>query len=126
MIRALAGFLVAVVVGAVSGVAGVLVHQAWWGLALGLTAALVTLAWLPPGPLRVGFAGGWLLAVSRATITLPAGDYLVSADAAGWSFLAGSLVLVVAALASLGTSSGVRSGKHPARAEDHGLRGSAT
>ena len=61
MIRALAGFLVAVVVGAVSGVAGVLVHQAWWGLALGLTAALVTLAWLPPGPLRVGFAGGWVM-----------------------------------------------------------------
>lgn len=122
MIRSLAGFLGAVVVGGVSGAAGVLVHQAWWGLALGLTAALVTLAWLPPGALRVGFAAGWSLTVSRATLTLPAGDYLIASDAAGWSFLAGSLVLVVASLATLGRRSGTR----PAHADDHGDRGSAT
>lgn len=122
MIRSLAGFLVAVVVGAVSGAAGVLVHQAWWGLALGLTAALVTLAWLPAGPLRVGFAAGWLLTVSRATLTLPSGDYLIASDAAGWSFLAGSFVLVVASLATVGS----RSGGGPARADDQGDRGSAT
>lgn len=122
MIRSVAGFLVAVVVGAVSGAAAVLVHQAWWGLVLGLAAALVTLAWLPAGPLRLGFAAGWLLVVSRAALTLPAGDYLIASDAAGWSFLAGSLVLVVAALATLGP----RSGGRPARADDQGVRGSAT
>ena len=122
MLRSLALFLVAAVVGAVSGVAGVLVHQAWWGLALGLTAALVTLAWLPAGSLRVGFAAGWSVTVLRATLTMPGGDYLISADAAGWSFLAGSLVLVTAALATLGSGPGRRA----AHTEDRGVRGPAT
>ena len=122
MLRSLALFVLALPVGAVSGVAGVLVHQAWWGLVLGLSAALVTLAWLPTGPLRVGFAAGWSVTVLRATLTLPAGDYLISSDAAGWSFVAGSLVLVTAALATLGSGSGRRA----AHAEDHGVRGQAT
>lgn len=122
MVRSLAAFLGVLVIGVVSGAAGVLVHQAWWGLALGLTAALVTLAWLPPGPLRSAFAVGWLASVTRATLTLPGGDFLIASDAMGWSFLAGSLVLVVAALATAGSPRGSRSG----RAADQGVRGSAT
>lgn len=118
VVRSLVGFLGAALVGAVSGAAGVLVHQLWWGLALALAAALVTTAWLPAGSLRVGFAFGWMLAVSRATLTLPGGDYLISADAAGWSLLAGSLVLLVAALVTVG--------RRPGRADDRGDRGSAT
>ena len=118
MVRSLPLFLVTVVVGGVSGAAGVLLHQASWGLALALAAGLATLAWLPPGSLRVGFAAGWLVTVSRATLTLPAGDYLIASDAAGWSFLAGSLVLVVAALATSRSPS--------TRADDQGVRGSAT
>ena len=120
--QVLAGFLVAVVVGAVSGAAAVLVHQAWWGLALGLTAALVTLAWLPAGPLRLGFAAGWLLVVSRAALTLPAGDYLIASDAA-------RVVVPGRVAGARGRRAGdARStvGGRPARADDQGVRGSAT
>jgi len=116
--RFLAALVATLLVGIVSGAAGVLVHQAWWGLALGLAAALATLAWLPAGALRLAFALGWMVSVGRATLTLPAGDFLIAANAAGWSFLAGSLVLLVAALATIGSRSG--------RAEDHGKPGPPT
>lgn len=118
MVRSVAGFLACLVLGGLSATAAVLVHHAWWGLALGLSAGVATLAWLPGGAPRVGFAVGWLLVVSRATLTLPAGDYLVASDTAGWSFLAGSFVLIVAAMAT--------PGRRPGRADDHGVRGSAT
>ena len=116
--KLLAALVATLLVGIVSGAAGVLVHQSWWGLALGLAAALVTLAWLPPGALRLAFAVGWLVPVGRATLTLPAGDFLIAANAAGWSFLGGSLVLLIGALATIGSRS--------TRADDHGKRGSAT
>lgn len=116
--RFLAIVVATLLVGAVSGAAGVLVHQAWWGLALALAAALASIAWLPRGLLRPAFAAGWLASVARASVTAPGGDFLIAADAAGWSFLAGSLVLLVAALAT------ARSG--PGRVEDQGVRGSAT
>jgi hypothetical protein len=108
----------ALVVGVVSGVAGTLLHQLCWGLALALVAALVALAWLPPGATRVGFALGWCTPVLRGALERPAGGFLVGADAAGWSFLAGSAVLLVAALATVG------SGR--ARADDPGDPGPAT
>ena len=48
--------LAALVVGLVSGAAGTLVHQRWWGLALALAAELAVLAWLPAGGVRLAFA----------------------------------------------------------------------
>lgn len=109
--RVVAGAGAVFVVGFVSGAAGVLVHQSWWGLALALTAALVTCAWLPPGLLRLAFAVGWLVPVVRGALVLPAGDFLIASDTVGWSFLAGSFVLLMAALTTL------RSGKR--RTADH-------
>ena len=50
-------------------------------------------AW--PSPL------GWCMAVLRGALERPAGGFLIGADAAGWSFLAGSLVLLVAALVTV-------------------------
>ena len=88
----------AAVVGLVSGAAGTLLHQQWWGLALALVAGLVVLAWLPPGGVRLAFAIGWCLAVVRGALERPAGGFLIASDAAGWSYLAGSFVLLVAAL----------------------------
>lgn len=104
----------ALVVGMVSGVAGTLLHQHWWGLALALGTALVVLAWLPPGVVRVAFALGWCLPVLRGAIARPAGGFLIGADAPGWSFLAGSLVLLVAALVTVWSPRG--------SAEDPGVR----
>jgi hypothetical protein len=104
-VRTLAAFLV----GVLSGAAGTVLHQEWWGMALGLGTALVVLAWLPPGGVRLAFALGWCLPVLRGALARPAGGFLVGADAMGWSFLAGSSVLLLAALAT------VRSGHPPAR-----------
>ncbi len=106
------------VVGVVSGVAGTLLHQHWWGLALALATGLVVLAWLPPGGVRLAFALGWCVVVLRGVIARPAGGFLISSDARGWSFLAGSFVLLVGALATLASRRG--------RAEDRGVRGPAT
>ena len=104
-------------VGVVSGVAGTLLHQHWWGLALALATGLVVLAWLPPGVVRVAFAAGWCTAVLRGALARPAGGFLIGADAPGWSFLAGSLVLLVAALVTVRPQRG--------RVEDPDVRGGA-
>ena len=109
--------LVALLVGVVSGAAGTLLHQHWWGLALALATGLVVLAWLPPGVVRVAFALGWCLVVLRGTLARPAGGFLISSDAPGWSFLAGSAVLLVAALTTVAAGRG--------RAEDPGVQGPA-
>ena len=119
--------LAALVVGLVSGAAGTLVHQRWWGLALALAAGLAALAWLPAGGPRLAFAVGWCVPVLRGALERPGGGFLIGADAAGWSFLAGSAVLLVAALATaLATARAGRrtsGGTVPGRADDPGVRG---
>jgi hypothetical protein len=114
--------LAALAVGVVSGTAGALLHQAWWGLAIALGTALVVLAWLPPGALRVAFAAGWCVAAIRGAVTRSGGGFLVGSDAAGLSFLAGSAVLLVAAVVSAAAAGRVR----PRHADDQGDRGPAT
>ena len=85
------------------GAAGTLLHQHWWGLALGARPpGLASLAWLPPGwrtrsPSR---SAGAVPVGCAAALERPGGGFLIAADASGWSFLAGSLVLLVAALAT--------------------------
>lgn len=93
--------LLALVVGAVSGAAGTVLHRQWWGLALALATGLVVLAWLPPGSVRLAFALGWWVPVLRGSLSLPSGGFLIASDALGWSFLAGSGVLLVTALLTL-------------------------
>jgi len=114
--------LAAALAGVLSGAAGTLLHQHWWGMGLALVAGVTALAWLPPGAARVLYALGWCVPVLRGALPRPAGGFLVGADAAGWSFLAGSAVLLMAALAT------VRSRTPAARGgvEDPGDRGRAT
>ena len=119
--RALAA-LAALVVGVMSGVAATLLHQRWWGLALALVTGLVVLAWLPAGGVRVTFALGWCVPVLRGALERPAGGFLIGADAAGWSFIAGSAVLLLAALATV--RSGTRAA--PEGVEDPGVQRPAT
>lgn len=123
--RALAG-LVAVVVGVLSGAAGTVLHQTWWGLALGLGTALVVLTCLPPGGVRLAFALGWCVPVLRGALARPAGGFLVGADAMGSSLVAGTAVLVVAALATVRSGAARRRGPVPGCGEDPGERGSVT
>lgn len=118
--------LAALVVGLVSGAAGTLVHQHWWGLLLALGAALVTLAWLPPGGPRLAFAAGWCVPVLRGALERPGGGFLIGADAVGWSFLAGSAALLVAAVATAGAGRRTPGVGGRARADDPGVRGLPT
>lgn len=92
--------LAAAVVGLCSGVAVVVLHQTWVWLLLALVAAVATMIALGPGAARVGFALAWAVVVLRGTLTRPEGDYLVPANTRGWTLLAASLVLVMAALAT--------------------------
>lgn len=92
----------ALVVGAVSGAAGTLLHLHWWGLLLALGTGTAVLAWLPAGGVRLAFALGWCVPVLRGVLERPAGGFLIGADGAGWSFLAGTAVLLLAALATVG------------------------
>ncbi|GAA5124404.1 hypothetical protein GCM10023339_45810 [Alloalcanivorax gelatiniphagus] len=113
------GVLAALLVGAVSGAAGTVLHQRWWGLLLALGTGLVVVAVLPAGAVRAAFALGWCVPVLRGALERPAGGFLISADAAGWSFLAGSAVLLVAALATVRSATASSRG----RADDPGVRG---
>lgn len=122
LLPALLGGAAATAVGVVSGAAGTVLHLRWWGLVLALATAVVVLGWLPAGGVRVAFALGWCVPVLRGVLEGPGGGFLVAADAPGWSLLAGSAVLVVAAIA---TVRGPRAA-YGGRAEDPGLRGSAT
>lgn len=118
--------LAALGVGVVSGAAGTVLHQAWWGLALGLGTALVVLAWLPPGGTRLAFALGWCVPVLRGALAKPAGGFLVGSDAMGWSFVAGTLVLLVAALVTARSGAARDPRPVPGSGEDPGERGPAT
>jgi hypothetical protein len=113
----------ALVVGLVSGAAGTLVHQRWWGLVLALSAALAALAWLPAGGPRLALALGWSVPVARGALERPAGGFLIGADAVGWSFLAGSAVLLVAAALTAGNGRRTPGSTQGGRADDPGVRG---
>ena len=122
----LAAVLAALLVGAVSGAAATLLHHYWWGLALGLVAAVVALGWLPAGPVRLAFALGWCLLALRGALPRPGGGFLVAGDAQGWSFLTGSFVLLVASVLTVASGRRRLAGPGRTRREDHGVRGSAT
>ena len=102
--------VLALVAGVVSGAAGTLLHQHWWGLALALGAGIAAFAWLPPGGVRLAFAVGWCLAVARAVIERPGGGFLIASSPVGWSWIAGALVLLVAALVTVGGGRAARRG----------------
>lgn len=104
--------LVAAVVGAVTGIASVALHDAswaWFVLTVAAPAAAVTA--LPKGWLSLGFALGWLAVVLVAIGGTSAGSYAISADLRGYAFLAGAMALMVGAIVSLPTPN--RSEQHP-------------
>ena len=98
----------AFLVGALLGGAATLIHQYAWGLALGLAAGMAVLLALPRWWwVRLAMALGWGLSVWLAMRTTSAGDYLVPANLPGYGFLAGSLALLVIALATSRTRASV-------------------
>jgi hypothetical protein len=90
------------VVGAVTGVATVALHDLPWGLALGLAATAATVVALPGGGWsRLAFVVGWDGMVGWLTVPRAEGDYVVSQDVEGYLLLGAGLVLLVVAIATL-------------------------
>jgi hypothetical protein len=90
------------VVGLVSGVASVAVHEKNWLLfLLALAAPLSCALALRPGWLRCGFSAGWVALLYVALQTRPEGDYVVMSSPRGYLLVAGALVLIVLAVVTL-------------------------
>jgi hypothetical protein len=100
VVRALVA-LALLVVGAAGGLAAALVHESWWGLALGLGSATLATVALPAGGRRFAFMVGWFAAIGYAVMPRAEGDYLIPATAAGYGILGGSFVLFLASLVTL-------------------------
>jgi hypothetical protein len=89
-------------VGAVTGLTTVAVHELVWGFVLALTATAVTAFALPPGWWsRLAFVLGWIVMVGWLTLPRPEGDYLISQDWQGYGVLGFGMLLLVAGLATL-------------------------
>ena len=90
------------VVGAVTGVAAVAVHQRWWGLALVVAAVTATLLALPRGWWsRLPFALGFVALLGLAMTPRGEGDYLVPGNTRGYVLLGVGILALVTAVASL-------------------------
>lgn len=91
-----------VVVGAVTGLASVAVHQRGWWLLLAAVATCTALAALPPGWWsRLAFTLGWTGLVGWLVVPRPEGDYAIGSDLAGYALIGLGLVILVAGVATL-------------------------
>lgn len=94
--------LLAVVVGAITGIASIALHEkSWPWLALAVAAPAATAVALPQGWLRSGFCLGWIGIAFLALQTRPEGDYVVLSNARGYTVFGFALVLMVGMVVTL-------------------------
>jgi hypothetical protein len=87
------------VLGVVSALAGVLLHQMWWGLTLAVVVGGLLWWCLPSDWIhRFAYGLGWVLVAGLAATPRGAGDYLVPANLFGYAFLVWATGLAVAGL----------------------------
>jgi hypothetical protein len=100
-VRALAAIGL-LVVGALTGIATIALHQLAWGFVLASAATFATAYALPAGWWsRLAFVVGWVGSVGWLTVPRAEGDYVVGQDAAGYAVLGLGLVLLVVGVATL-------------------------
>jgi O-antigen ligase len=100
-VRVLTGLLLGLV-GAVTGLASVAVHQRWWSLVLVVAAVGVTAMALPRGwSTRLPFALGFAAVLGLAMTPRAEGDYLVPANTRGYLLLGVGFVLLLTAITTL-------------------------
>lgn len=121
---AVTGPLAGLVAGVVTAVPGVLLHQAWWGLALTVAATAACCVASCPGWSRMGYAVGWAASLGLLLGTRPEGDYLVPARLQGYLLMGTVLVLVMVALVTIPPPE--RVGQEPAEGDDQGSVGDPT
>lgn len=89
--------------GAITAVAVAALHPLWWGLPLGLTASVALAMALPPRWwLRVPYCLAWAGLVLYLGLPRPEGDYLVSADTAGYVFQASAVAMGLLGITAFG------------------------
>lgn len=115
-LRTLLRFLGGLALGLATGVAAVAVHQYAWGLALAVAATLAVALFLRPGAARLAMAVGLAAVVLRGSLVRPEGDYLVLANASGWTLIGAALALLLWA----GAGAALAGARGPAGGEDRG------
>lgn len=96
----LAGSALAVL-GALTALPAVVLHQWWSALLVGLVAPALFLAALRPGWQRAGYAVGWAVVVGLLSGTRSEGDYLVPSTVNGYALLVATAAFVVVALVTV-------------------------
>lgn len=97
-----AAALLLCVVGGLTGVASVALHQksaAW--LVLALAAPVAATCALPAGWWRVGFVLGWVGVVMLAVQGTPQGDFAILSSVSGYLLLAVALALLVVGVVTI-------------------------
>ncbi|WP_139984226.1 hypothetical protein [Nocardioides litoris] len=90
------------VVGALVGLATVLLHDRASGLVLGAVASFAATWALPGGwTLRCAFTTGWALALAWCLLPRGSGGFLVASDTDGYLLLGLGLVLLVAGIVTV-------------------------
>lgn len=88
--------------GAVTSVATVAVHQRTWGLVLAVAAVVATTVAIPAGWFtRLPFGLGYAVVLGLAVMPTAGGDVLVPANGKGYALLGLGFVLVLASVATL-------------------------
>ena len=94
--------LLLLLLGAATALATVAVHQAWWGVLLGLAATLTALRALGRGwTTRLPYGLGWAAMVAWLAPRRPEGDYVISSDLAGYAVVALAAAVLVVSVATL-------------------------
>jgi len=89
------------VVGALTGLGTVAEFPRWWGLALAMSASLLSAYAAPAGWPRCGYVVGWLVPLVLAQLGRPEGDWALTADVPGYLVLLTGVVLLTYAVATV-------------------------
>jgi hypothetical protein len=93
--------LMLLIVGAATGLGAVAEYARWWGLALAVSASLLTVYAAPAGWPRCGYVVGWLVPLGLAQLGRPEGDWALVADVPGYLLLLVGVLLLTYAVATV-------------------------
>lgn len=109
----------ALVLGALTGGAAVVLHDITWTLVLAWIATVLTIWFLPAGVRgRVPYAIGWMVVLALAVTKTDSGGYLVGSTTAGYAVLVLGLVATSVGIATFPLKRRSRLARHDQAAGD--------
>ena len=93
--------LALLVVGALVGLAGIAVHELWWGQLLTAVAVVALQVAATPGWQRIALAVGWLAPLGYAMAERPEGDFAITEDFGGYLLVGLSVLAILFTTATL-------------------------